>query len=134
VLHSFSRHFILLDKNLIRTHKLIFFNTLNFAKAFVSVDHSILLGKLKASGVSGRLLDWFSNYLNNRRQRVVVDGVASQWTPVTSGVPQGSILGPMLFVIFINDVPKVVENRTTSALFANDTKVYRTITSVSDSD
>ena len=74
----------------------------------------------------------FSDYLNNRRQRVVVDGVASQWTLVTSGVPQGSILGPMLFVIFINDIPKVVENGTMSALFADDTKVYRTITSVSD--
>ena len=107
---------------------------LDFAKAFDSVDHSILLGKLKAYGVSGRLLDWFSDYLNNRQQRVVVDGVASQWTPVTSGVPQGSILGPILFVIFINDVPKVVENGTMSALFTDDTKVYRTITSVSDCD
>ena len=77
--------------------------------------------------MSGRLLDWFSDYLNNSRQRVVVDGVASQWTPVRSGVPQGSILGTMMFVIFINDVPKVVENGTMSALFADDTKVYRTI-------
>jgi hypothetical protein len=98
------------------------------------VDHSILLRKLKAYGVSVRLFHWFSDYLNNRRQRVVVDGAASQWTPVTSGVPQGSILGPMLIVIFINDVPKVVENGTMSALFADDTKVYRTITSVSDCD
>jgi hypothetical protein len=58
----------------------------------------------------------------------------TQWTPVTSGVPQGSILGPMLFVIFINDVPKVVENGTMSALFADDTNVYRKIKSVSDCD
>ena len=89
------------------------------------MDHSILLRKLKAYGVSGRLLDWFPDHLNNRRQRVVVDGVASQWTPVTSVMPQSSILGPMLFVIFINDVPKLVENGTMSALFADDTKVYR---------
>ena len=102
------------------------------AKAFDSVDHSILLQKLKCYGVTGRLLNWFADYLNNRRQRVVMDGATSQWTPVTSGVPQGSILGPMLFVIFINDAPDVINNKAIPALFADDTKLYKNITSVND--
>jgi hypothetical protein len=92
----------------------------------------ILLHKLKCYGVTGRLLNWLADYLNNRRQRVVVDGAASKWTPVTSGVPQGSILGPMLFVIFINDAPEVINNEAVPALFADDTKLYKNITSVND--
>ncbi|CAB4007608.1 Hypothetical predicted protein [Paramuricea clavata] len=106
---------------------------LDLAKAFDSVDHSILLQKLKCYGVTGRLLNWFADYLNNRRQRVVMDGATSQWTPVTSGVPQGSILGPMMFVIFINDAPDVINNKAIPALFADDTKLYKNIlTSVND--
>ena len=61
-----------------------------------------------------------------------MDGAASQWTPVTSGVPQGSILGPMLYAIFINDAPEVIHNKAVPALFADDTKLYKNITSVSD--
>ena len=105
---------------------------LDFAKAFDSVDHSILLHKLKCYGVTGRLLNWLADYLNNRRQRVVVDGAASKWTPVTSGVTQGSILGPMLFIIFINDAPEIINNEAVPALFADDTKLYKNITSVND--
>ena len=105
---------------------------LDLAKAFDSVDHSILLQKLKCYGVTGRLLNWFADYLNNRRQRVVMDGATSQWTPATSGVPQGSILGPMLFVIFINDAPDVINNKAIPPLFADDTKLYKNITSVND--
>ena len=75
----------------------------------------------KCYGLTGSLLNWFANYLKYRRQRVVVDGAASQGTPVTSGVPQGSMLGPMLFVIFISDAPEVINNEGVPALFADDT-------------
>ena len=81
-------------------------------------------------GVTGKLLNWFADYLHGRLQRVVVDAVASQWTFVTSGVPQGSILGPLLFAIFINDFPDVVKDRSQTALYADDSKIYESISSI----
>jgi sarcosine oxidase/L-pipecolate oxidase len=111
-----------LDKN-IQTDILY----LDFAKAFDSVDHDILLAKLKTYGVNGNLLNWFTDYLHGRVQRVVVDGVASDWATVTSGVPQGSLLGPILFVIFINDFPNVVSDASQTALYADDSKFYKSI-------
>ena len=105
---------------------------MDFAKAFDSVDYSVLLQKLKPYGVEGGMLAWFTDYLTGRSERVILDSVASQWTPVTSGVPQGSLLGPVLFVPFINDLPGVLPEGTQSALYAVDTKVFSFISSIAD--
>ena len=89
---------------------------LDFEKAFDSVDHNILLTKLSRYGISGNLYNWFSSYMRGRKQRVAVEGIASEWSPVTSDVPQGSILGPMLFLLFINDLPDVIPQATSTGL------------------
>ena len=103
---------------------------MDFAKAFDSVDHCTLLVKLKSYGVTGKLLNWFADYLHGRIQRVVVDGVASQWTSVTSGVPQGSMLGLLLFALFINDFPDAVKDRSQTAHYADYSKIYESISSI----
>ena len=105
---------------------------LDFAKAFDCVDYTILIEKLRWYGIDGCLLEWFKDYLKGRYQRVIVDGVASQPLPVTSGVPQGSLVGPLLFTIFINDLPEAVDKDSGIALYADDTKLHRTIMSVED--
>ena len=94
----------------------------NISKAFDRVWHRGLIHKLRGMGCSGKLLTWFSSYLSNRRQLVVYNGQTSEWTFVQAGVPQGSILGPLLFFIYINDI--VNELHASVRLFADDTSLY----------
>ena len=98
---------------------------LDFSKAFDSINHAKLLVKLKLYGTSGSVWEWFKDYLSNRKQCVVVDGTKSSFTSVISGVPQGSLLGPFLFALYVNDLPDVTSAGTRTVLFADDTKCYR---------
>ncbi|XP_032223431.2 uncharacterized protein LOC116604739 [Nematostella vectensis] len=103
---------------------------LDFSKAFDKVSHAKLSHKLHHCGIRGKTLGWIEAFLNNRNQFVVVDGSHSSQVPVTSGVPQGTVLGPTLFLVFINDI--VDQCSSVTCLFADDTVVYRSIRSPAD--
>ncbi|KAI8481821.1 hypothetical protein Bbelb_404260 [Branchiostoma belcheri] len=105
---------------------------LDFRKAFDAVPHQRLLSKLEAYGVRGKLRDWVKDFLVQRKQRVVVNGKQSSWSTVKSGIPQGSVLGPVLFVVYINDMPEVVSS--TVRIFADDSKLYHGIKGREDHD
>ena len=104
---------------------------LDLAKAFDSVPHCHLLLKLECLGIHGNLLSWFGSFLTNRYQRVVINGCFSDWLPVRSGVPQGSVLRPLLFLLYIDEIHHVISNSTVK-LFADDIALYKQIVSTHD--
>ena len=105
---------------------------LDIMKAYDTVPHRHLIYKLKCLGFSTMLLKWVQSFLTDRMQCVVLDGEPSTWTKIGSGVPQGSVLGPVLFLCYINDLPKDI--KCSVKLFADDTKIYSAVSSVSDCD
>ena len=104
---------------------------LDFAKAFDKVDHEILIHKLRQCGVQGKLLKWIEQFLTNRKQFVAINGFHSILALVLSGVPQGSVLGPILFLIYINDLQCILKGSTAGS-FADDTRLSKQISSCKD--
>lgn len=103
---------------------------LDYQKAFDTVPHKRLVCKLKAYGIQGNLLDWIESFLVKRRMRVGVRGQFSDWCSVDSGVPQGSVLGPILFLVYVNDIPEMVDCKL--KMFADDTKIWNSVKNMTD--
>ena len=99
---------------------------LDFSKAFDKVDHKLLLFKIHQKGIQGKIYTWIENFLQNRTQSVIVDGVTSESAEVISGVPQGTVLGPILFLLFINDIADAMEYASIQ-MFADDCKLVREV-------
>ena len=103
---------------------------MDFMKAFDQVPHLRLINKVKCHGIDGCILNWVQSFLLGRSQQVIVNGCASSWAPVTSGIPQGSVLGPILFVLYVNDLPDCIPSDT---YLSADTKILRKIACDNDS-
>ena len=111
--------------------KRIDMSILDFSKAFDMVPHARLMGKLESYGIRGDVHRWISTFLSHRTQKVVLDGFHSDTVTVDSGVPQGTVLGPILFLLFINDLPAQVKSHC--RLFTDDCLIYTEINSIQDS-
>ena len=103
---------------------------LDFQKAFDKVPHSRLLLKVRALGIDGKIAGWIKDWLENRKQRVVLNGCRSDWCNVVSGVPQGSVLGPLLLLMFINNIDQAVLSKLLK--FADDIKLFHAVSSSDD--
>ena len=141
--HGFRKDHSCESQLLLTTHELlkhrdakrqVDIGILDFSKAFDTVPHKRLLNKLRLYGIHGSVFRWIESFLTNRRQLVVCDGTKSEYSPVTSGVPQGTVLGPLLFLLYINDMPSVVDSGTSVRLFADDALVYRVINNIEDQE
>ena len=128
LLTSFAKMFDDLDRGGAGAIDAVF---LDFSKAFDSVPHNELLYKLWRIGITGNLWQWFREYLSERKHFVHIDGSSSGLLPVKSGVPQGSILGPLLFLVYVNDLPECI-TYASCRLFADDAKLLKSISSVND--
>ena len=105
---------------------------LDFSKAFDTVSHSKLLHKLSYYGIRNHTLNWIKSWISDRSQQVVLNGATSSQVRVKSGVPQGTVLGPLMFLIFINDIAENTQSQV--RLFADDCLLYRKISDSSDSE
>ena len=103
---------------------------MDFAKAFDKVPHKKLIRKLREYGINSSINQWIASFLHQQQQRVVCEGEMSSWVPETSSVPQGSMIGPILFLVYINDLPAKLQAKV--RLFADNTIVYMAVTNETD--
>ena len=103
--------------------------SLDFPKAFDTLDHNILLNILKDYGIRGEALTFFNNNLSNRKQLVEYDNISSSFLPISTWVPQGSILGPLLFIICINELPQA-SDKLNFIMYADDTTLFMSVQSL----
>ena len=103
---------------------------MDFAKAFDKVAHKKLIRKLREYGINSSINQWIASFLHQQQQRVVCEGEMSSWVPETSSVPQGSMIGPILVLVYINDLPAKLQAKV--RLFADNTIVYMAVTNETD--